>query len=185
MEQSLERRGHVHSRKMPISLSISFPGTGFFHWRVKSWHRISWLGFCLYPTPLKPFLSLAALALLPLLPLLGQASPRPCSTRAGPSTWGCTRSLCSSSWAPPQTPELSSLVRSSEKVHPFYPNSAFALLFDMSTSLLVPDLKAWLSPITCSFPPEEAHFICVDPSTAKLPTFIQLLWHIQKHLPCY
>lgn len=103
MEQSLERRNHEHSRKMLITLSISLPGTHFFHWRVKSRHRISWFGFCLYSTSPKPFLSLAALALLPLL-------PSPCSTWALSSTWGCTRSLSSSSWAPPQTPELSSLV---------------------------------------------------------------------------
>lgn len=77
MEQSLERKGHEHSRKMLISLSISLQGAYFFHWRVKSI---------------------------------------------------------------------------------LYFSSAFALLFDMGTSLLVPDLGAWVFPVTCSFPAEEAHF---------------------------
>lgn len=77
---------------------------------------------------------------------------------AVPSTWVCTTSLGSFWWAPPQTPEPSSLMRSCKKVHPLHFNSSFAPPFDVDTFLLVPDMRAWLFPVNGSFPPEEAHF---------------------------
>lgn len=51
MEQSLERRGHEHSRKMLISLSSSLPGTSLFHWRVRGGPGSHGLGFACTQQP--------------------------------------------------------------------------------------------------------------------------------------
>lgn len=62
-------------------------------------------------------------------------------------------------------------MRSGEKGHPLYFSSAFVLLFDMGTFLLVPDLGVWVSPVTCSLSPEEAHFNVCSSSNSQASQF--------------
>lgn len=171
---------------MLISLTIFLPGTHFFHWRVKSWHRSSWFGSCLYPTPLKPFLSLAALALLPLLPPSLDSLPQTMQPWAVPSTWDCTRS-CTASNEP--LLKLQNWVHSWKVVRRF---TCYILTEHLHHHLMWTHFylsQTWGLDSSQSIAPflqRKNISICVDhPSTAKLPTSIQLLPPIQDHLACH